>query len=107
MRVKIFVFLMVFFTGFSIVPFLWVAEEGGVVGEFGVSARVISVYDGDTITVVAEPWPGHFVETRVRLAGVDTPEIRGRCEAEEDLALVARGRLVELVGDSEVGSLKV
>lgn len=39
--------------------------------------------DGDTIAVRAHIWPGQYVETRVRLAGVDTPETRRpECEAE-------------------------
>jgi endonuclease YncB( thermonuclease family) len=45
------------------------------------------VIDGDTVAVRARIWPGQFVETRVRLAGVDTPERRGAaCAAERDLA---------------------
>ncbi len=55
-----------------------------------VSADVLEVIDGDTIAVRAHIWPGHFVETRVRLAGVDTPERRGPdCEAEREMADVA------------------
>lgn len=48
-----------------------------------VAADVVEVIDGDTIAVRAHIWPGHFVETRVRLDGVDTPETRRPdCEAE-------------------------
>ncbi len=42
-----------------------------------VTGAVISVYDGDTLTVDASPWPGLTVRTSVRIDGVDTPEIRG------------------------------
>lgn len=46
-------------------------------------AEVVEVIDGDTIAVRALIWPGHYVETRVRLDGVDTPETRRpECEAE-------------------------
>ena len=48
-----------------------------------VAADVVEVIDGDTIAVRAHIWPGHIVETRVRLDGVDTPETRRpECEAE-------------------------
>lgn len=56
-----------------------------------VAAEVLEVIDGDTVTVRAHIWPGHFVETRVRLAGVDAPERRGPdCEAERELAETAK-----------------
>jgi len=48
------------------------------------------VIDGDTVAVRARIWPGQFVETRVRLAGVDTPERRGAdCATERELAEAA------------------
>lgn len=50
-----------------------------------VAADVVEVIDGDTIAVRAHIWPGHVVETRVRLDGVDTPETRRpACEAERE-----------------------
>ncbi len=63
-----------------------------------VNARVISVYDGDTITVDALPWPGLTMRTSVRLDGVDTPEIRGKCQEEKDLAIRARDFVRAKVG---------
>lgn len=55
-----------------------------------VPAEAVRVVDGDTVAVRAHIWPGHYVETRVRLAGVDTPEARGPdCEAERALAAQA------------------
>ncbi|AZU05340.1 nuclease-like protein [Glycocaulis alkaliphilus] len=48
-------------------------------------AEILRVIDGDTIEVRAFIWPGHSVETRVRLADVDAPEIRRvQCEAERE-----------------------
>jgi len=55
-----------------------------------VSAKVIKVYDGDTFTVEAYPWPGITANTKVRLNGLDTPEIRGKCESEKRKAIEAR-----------------
>ena len=54
-------------------------------------SRVISVYDGDTFRVDIEslsPIVGKNIP--IRLNGVDTPEIRGKCKYEKDLALEAR-----------------
>ncbi len=58
-----------------------------------VRARVLSVVDGDTIEVRAAIWLDQEVFARVRLAGVDAPELRGRCERERELASAARDYL--------------
>ena len=60
-------------------------------------ARVVSVYDGDTITVDAAIWPGLTWRGGVRVRGADTPEIRGRCEREKRLAVEARDFVRDLV----------
>ncbi len=62
-------------------------------------ATVISVYDGDTMTVNAFPWPGMTIRTAVRVNGMDTPEIRGLCDAETELAKRARDYVRATVGD--------
>ncbi|MCZ6466830.1 MAG: thermonuclease family protein, partial [Alphaproteobacteria bacterium] len=63
-----------------------------------INARVVSVYDGDTLTVDAELWAGLTARTTVRVAGVDTPEIRGKCQAEKDLAIRARDFVRATIG---------
>ncbi len=50
------------------------------------------------MTVDAEPWPGLTARTSVRVAGVDTPEIRGKCQTEKDLAIRARDFVRVTVG---------
>lgn len=67
-----------------------------------VPARLVQVVDGDTLLVIARIWLGHQVKTRVRLAGVDAPEIRGRCLLERRLAKQARAHAVALLGDGQV-----
>ncbi len=62
-------------------------------------ASVVSVYDGDTLTVQAYPWPGMTIRTAVRINGLDTPEIRGLCDAETELATRARDFVAATVGD--------
>jgi endonuclease YncB( thermonuclease family) len=66
-----------------------------------VTATVLSVYDGDTVRVEAYPWPDQINRVSVRLAGVDTPELRGKCKEERALARVAKA-FVELQIDDEV-----
>lgn len=70
-----------------------------------VVAWVGEVIDGDTMLVRARIWLGQDVETRVRLLGIDAPELKARCGEEQRLALAARdfvrdrvlGRRVNLV----------
>lgn len=62
-----------------------------------VRAHLLRVIDGDTIEVLARIWPDHFVETLVRLAGIDAPELRGRCAEEVAQAERAKARLAALL----------
>ncbi len=63
-----------------------------------IHAEVVSAYDGDTLTVDAHPWPGVTIRTGVRVNGIDTPEIRGKCDAEKEMAREARDLAREIVG---------
>ena len=54
-------------------------------------SKVISVYDGDTFRVDIDSLPPIVGKNiPIRLNGIDTPEIRGKCQYEKDLALKAR-----------------
>jgi len=54
-------------------------------------SKVISVYDGDTFRVdIASLPPIVGKNIAIRVSGVDTPEIRGKCQYEKNLALEAR-----------------
>jgi micrococcal nuclease len=55
-----------------------------------IQARVLRVIDGDTIVVRARIWLGQNIDTQVCLDGVDTPELKGKCERERRLAVRAR-----------------
>jgi len=55
-----------------------------------VQADVLKVRDGDTLAVRARIWLGQVVDTNVHLAGIDTPELRGRCHRERRMASAAR-----------------
>ena len=67
-----------------------------------VPATVLDVVDGDTITVRARIWLGQAIETRVRLAGIDTPELRGRCAEERALAVRARDALAAQIAGRQI-----
>jgi endonuclease YncB( thermonuclease family) len=62
-------------------------------------AKVIKVYDGDTITVAAQlPFIGSPIyRFSVRLAHIDSPEIRGGSKMETRLAIVSRDALHKLI----------
>lgn len=57
-----------------------------------VEAKVISVYDADTFTVHAYPWPDTIREIKIRLNGLDTPEKghRAKCDKENELSVKAK-----------------
>lgn len=56
-----------------------------------VRAEVLRVVDGDTLAVRALVWPGQHIDIKVRLAGIDAPELfRPHCPAERARAALAR-----------------
>lgn len=55
-----------------------------------VPAELVRVVDGDTVLVSARIWLGQRVTVSVRLAGIDAPEMRGRCASERARARQAR-----------------
>ena len=58
-------------------------------------------YDGDTCTFTIKalhPLIGEKINVRIR--GIDTPEIRGKCEAEKNQAKVARDFLWNLLSNA-------
>lgn len=62
-----------------------------------IEARVVDVIDGDSLRVRARIWLSQDVETIVRLAGIDAPELRGRCDEEKERAHAAREALEQAV----------
>lgn len=65
-------------------------------------ATVLSVYDGDTITVMLDMGLGVQKKAKCRLLGIDTPEIRTKSASEKAAAYKARDRLREMVLDKTV-----
>lgn len=62
-------------------------------------AKVTDVYDGDTITVDLDLGRGMWsIGEKVRLHGINTPEIRTRNKAEKEAGKAARDFLVTILG---------
>jgi endonuclease YncB( thermonuclease family) len=69
--------------------------------------RVVGVYDGDTVTVSIKGWPPLIGESvSVRIAGIDTPEIRGQCAGEKALAMQARTLTRQLLSSARSVELR-
>ena len=60
-------------------------------------ARVVDVYDGDTITLVI-PFKNDFYKFQCRMRGIDTCEIKSKVKENKDRAIRARNRLLQLAG---------
>lgn len=71
------------------------AVEFSFEGQFK-EAKVLSVYDGDTITV-AFPFGGKMFKWNCRLIGVDTPELRTRNLKEKEFGYKVRDFLREKI----------
>lgn len=60
-------------------------------GDSYIVSRIISVYDGDTFRVDIDTLPEIVGKNiAIRILGIDTPEIQGKCEQEKLLAIKAR-----------------
>jgi endonuclease YncB( thermonuclease family) len=73
----------------------------------GHPAEVVRVIDGDTFEARVRIWPGMDVTTRVRLRGVDAPELHARCDDERVRALAARDVLARLLAEGSVGVSRI
>lgn len=60
-------------------------------------ARVVSVYDGDTLTLVI-PFNGSVYKFNCRMMGIDTCEIKSKLQKNKDNAVRARNRVLQLIG---------
>ncbi|MFJ3685567.1 thermonuclease family protein [Pseudomonas sp. NPDC090208] len=70
--------------------------------------QIVDVYDGDTITISVQEWPGVFGQRLgVRVNGMDTPERHSHCADpaakanEERQAMLARTELLSLLDSGQ------
>lgn len=67
-------------------------------------AEVLRVIDGDTFEARVRIWPGLEITTKIRLRGIDAPEMsKPRCEEERLKALAARDALQAILDQGDVG----
>src|ERR1041385_4489386 len=83
------------------------ASRGPVVLHQAYPAEVLRVLDGDTFEARVHLWPGLETTTRVRLRGIDAPEMKARCADERVKAEAARDALRRILDQGEVGITRV
>jgi endonuclease YncB( thermonuclease family) len=67
-----------------------------------VEAEVLNVIDGDTLALRVHIWIGQTVDMHVRIAGIDAPELHGRCPSERARAAAARDFLAQRVAGQKL-----
>jgi len=68
----------------------------------GHPAELLRVLDGDTFEARVRIWPGMDVTTRVRLRGIDAPEMHARCDDEYAKAIAARDALARILAEGAI-----
>lgn len=66
------------------------------------SVDVLYTIDGDTFDATVHLWPGADLRTRVRLRGIDAPELKAQCARELRMAEAAAEALRRLLAEGEV-----
>ncbi len=70
-------------------------------------SKVMSVYDGDTFRVNINSLPALIGKNiPIRVARIDTPEIKGKCQTERKLAITARDFVRNLLSNAKTIQLK-
>ena len=70
-------------------------------------SRVSTIYDGDTFTATMDSWPGIAGKNiGIRISGIDTPELRGKCKREIELARMAKKKTVSMIRSAKTIELK-
>lgn len=88
-------------TAVGVLALVWVT--GAQSAQWGpYPAQYVRAYDGDTVTLRITIWPALTKVESVRLAGIDTPEIRGDCDSEKRRAREARDFVRERLTDAEL-----
>src|SRR5690606_14062943 len=65
--------------------------------------QIVRIVDGDTFDARVNVWPGIDISTRIRLRGIDAPEMKARCKDEQARAQAARDALARMLAEGAVG----
>ena len=68
----------------------------------GYPVEVLRISDGDTFEARVAVWPGIHITTKVRLRGIDAPELKARCVDERTKAEAARAALTKILAEGGV-----
>ena len=69
--------------------------------------EITSIYDGDTFRANIEGFPAVIGESMsIRINGIDTPELRGKCDKEKQLVRLAKHFAVERLRAARSTTLK-
>jgi endonuclease YncB( thermonuclease family) len=72
-----------------------------------VKVELVSVYDGDTFKVNIKNYPKIIGEKiNIRINGIDTPELRAKCEREKFYAVLAKNYTKKILLNAENIELK-
>lgn len=75
--------------------------------EDAIVEKVTSVYDGDTFRANIRDYPKIIGERiPIRIKGIDTPELKAKCEKEKQLAQQAKAFTVSMLRNAKVIKLK-
>ena len=66
------------------------------------AAEVLRVIDGDTFEARVQVWPGLAITTKVRLLGIDAPEMNARCAEERSKGEAALAALSAILAEPDV-----
>lgn len=83
-------------------------QHGGSTPKFSLkgmrfASRIVDVIDGDTIVGII-PLMNTFYKFHIRLASIDTSEIKSKDAKLKEIAIKAKNRLLELITDKSINS---
>ncbi len=67
-------------------------------------ARLVDVYDGDSLTCVIEAYPDIFQRISIRIAGIDACEMTSKTTQGKELAIKARDRTLAFLTNTHVNT---
>ena len=71
-----------------------------------IPCRIVDVYDGDTITVIFMINKKTPFKTKIRLLGIDAPELKGGSNLEHEAGTAVRDYLINFISQQRIWWLK-